>query len=172
MPPFREAMSRVEVLDTSALLSWSVDALEGGFVVEGQRAEINRIAPERILSIEAARLNWISPSNNSLKEATELAMVTGDLVGLSKTDLSILALALEKNGRVHTDDYRLQNLCSAAGLEWSSVEKTGISQVWSWEVRCPGCGNVEEARKETAPAGENVGNCKNCGAGLRVSRKR
>ena len=46
MPPFREAMSRVEVLDTSALLSWSVDALEGGFVVEGQRAEINRIASQ------------------------------------------------------------------------------------------------------------------------------
>ena len=172
MKPFREAMPRVEVLDTSALLSWSVDALEGGFVVEGQREEVNRLAPDRILSIDAAQLNWISPSIDSVMEATDIAKKTGDLVGLSETDLNLLALALEKNGRMHTDDYRLQNLCSSAGLEWSSVNSTGISQVWSWEVRCPGCGDMPEAHKKTVPASENFGNCKSCGSGLRIYRKR
>ncbi len=95
-------MPRVEVLDTSALLSWSVDALEGGFVVEGQREEVNRLAPDRILSIDAAQLNWISPSIDSVMEATEIAKKTGDLVGLSETDLNLLALALEKNGRMES----------------------------------------------------------------------
>ena len=53
-------MERVEVLDTSALVSWPVAALEGGFVVEGQRAEVDRVAPERNLSIEAANLQWLN----------------------------------------------------------------------------------------------------------------
>ncbi len=165
-------MPRVEVLDTSALLSWSVDALEGGFVVEGQREEVNRLAPDRILSIDAAQLNWISPSIDSVMEATEIAKKTGDLVGLSETDLNLLALALEKNGRMHTDDYRLQNLCSEAGLEWSTVDTEGISQVWTWEVACSGCGDVPEARSKTIPSRNGLGTCKICGSGLRISRKR
>tara|TARA_Y100001960_G_scaffold333916_1_gene442233 strand:+ start:3553 stop:4050 length:498 start_codon:yes stop_codon:yes gene_type:complete len=165
-------MAGVEVLDTSALVSWAVDALEGGFVVDGQREEVNRVAPERILAIEAARLNWITPSNGSLKEATEIAMETGDIVGLSKTDLSLLALAIEKGGRMHTDDYRLQNLCSVAGLEWSSVDSEGISRVWSWELRCPGCGDVPQAKSRTLRSDESAGDCKSCGSALVLSRKR
>ena len=164
-------MAGVEVLDTAALVKWPVDALKGGFVVDGQRAEVRRVAPERILTIEAACLNWDSPADVSVKQATELAKETGDLVGLSKTDLSLLALAIERNGRMHTDDYRLQNLCSKAGLEWATVDTRGISQVWIWELRCPGCGDVPEARTETIPSGNDLGNCKICGSGLRISRK-
>ncbi len=165
-------MERVEVLDTSALVSWPVAALEGGFVVEGQRAEVDRVAPERNLSIEAANLHWDLPSEISLRQATDLARGTGDIVGLSETDLSLLALAIEKNGRMHTDDYRLQNLCSAAGLDWLAVESDGISHVWNWEVRCPGCGNAPEAQKGTRPSGDSLGQCKDCGLALIISRKR
>ena len=165
-------MSGVDVLDTAALVSWPVDSLKNGFVVDGQWAEVLRIAPDRILSIEAACLNWNSPSEISLKEATDLARETGDLVGLAETDLGLLALAMEKRGRMHTDDYRLQNLCSVAGLEWSTVESMGISQVWTWEIRCIGCGDVTESHKGTIPSGESLGNCKICGAGLRIARKR
>ncbi len=164
-------MPQVEVLDTSALLSWPIDALENGYVVEGQRSEVSRVAPDRMLSVEAAGLNWNLPSEVSLRRAASLAKRTGDLVGLSETDLSLLALAMEKNGRMHTDDYRLQNLCSAAGLEWMTVESEGITQIWTWEVRCPGCGHVPEAHQETMPSGDNLGHCRNCGLALRISRK-
>jgi len=162
----------VDVLDTAALVSWPVDALENGFVVDSQKAEVRRIAPEKILSIEAASLNWDSPSEVSVEQATELAKGTGDLVGLSETDLHLLALAIEKKGRMHTDDYRLQNLCSEAGLQWSTVDTEGISQVWTWEVACSGCGDVPEARSKTIPSRNGLGTCKICGSGLRISRKR
>ncbi len=51
-----------KILDTSALINWPIDALDGGFVVKGQRSEVDRIAPERMLQIEAARVNWSTPS--------------------------------------------------------------------------------------------------------------
>ena len=70
------------ILDTSALINWPIDALDGGFSVIGQRSEVERIAPERMLSIETAGVNWSSPSSESVQESTAIARKTGDLDGL------------------------------------------------------------------------------------------
>jgi UPF0271 protein len=165
-------MPEPDVLDTSALINWPLDALENGFVVESQRLEVNRIAPNRMLSIEAVRMNWVSPSRDSLNEATRIAMKSGDLDGLSETDLHLFALSIELGGHMHTDDYRLQNLCSSIGLNWSSVESRGISEIWEWEVKCRGCGLVVVGSRKTRPASEGIGECTQCGSELRVVRKR
>ena len=161
-----------EVLDTSALICWPLQALDGGFVVRGQKAEVERLSPERSIAIEVASLNWSSPSKPSLERATKIAISTGDLAGLSETDLNLFALALEINGRVNTDDYRLQNMCSASGLEWKGVELSGISEVWSWEIRCNGCKESYDHIGSTIPAREEIGRCKNCGSSLRIRKRR
>ena len=165
-------MSEPKVLDTSALINWPLDSLEGGFVVESQRIEIERVSPERMLSIEVARLNWSSPSTESLEAATKIAIETGDLDGLSEIDLSLLALSLELSGHMHTDDYRLQNLCRTAGLNWSPVESSGITEIWNWEIACRGCGEVFTGSEKTRPASEGVGECSECGSELRIVKKR
>ena len=166
------SMTRPKILDTSALINWPIDALEGGFVVNSQRGEVERISPERMLILEAARINWISPSANAIQESTILARKTGDLDGLSETDLHLLAVAIELDGHMHTDDYRLQNLCGSVGIKWSPVETEGISEVWNWEIRCIGCDFVAEGGENTRPAGEEIGRCLECGSELRVVKKK
>ncbi len=164
-------MSEPRILDTSALINWPMESLEGGFVIDGQRLEIERISPERLLHIEAASVNWVSPSPESVQESIIIARKTGDLEGLSETDLYLFALALELGGHMHTDDYRLQNLCSSVGIGWSTVVSEGISEVWNWEVRCRGCGEQVAISENTRPTSEEIGDCPRCGSELRVVKK-
>ena len=164
-------MTMPDILDTSALINWPIDALNGGFVVSGQRSEVERIAPERMLSIETAGVNWSSPSSESVQESTAIARKTGDLDGLSETDLHLLALAIELGGHMHTDDYRLQNLCNSVGVSWSPVVSEGIKETWNWEIRCIGCGTLVAGAEKTRPASEEIGACAECGSELRVVKK-
>jgi len=165
-------MRELRVLDTSALISWSVDSLEGGYVVEKQRLEVQRISPDRIISLEAATLNWMEPSEDSLEKARMIASRTGDLDGLSETDLDIFALTIQMCGHLYSDDYRLQNLCVTAGLEWSAVDSEGISSIWQWQIRCTGCGEVFPSSGKTRRASESLGECDKCGSEMKISRKR
>ena len=164
-------MTMPDILDTSALINWPIDALNGGFVVSGQRSEVERIAPERMLSIETAGVNWSSPSSESVQESTAIARKTGDLDGLSETDLHLLALAIELGGHMHTDDYRLQNLCNSVGVSWSPVVSEGIKETWNWEIRCIGCGTSVVGAEKTRPASEEIGACAECGSEMRVVKK-
>tara|TARA_B100000674_G_scaffold490346_1_gene506019 strand:- start:478 stop:978 length:501 start_codon:yes stop_codon:yes gene_type:complete len=164
------AMGVQNVLDTAALINWPIELLDGGYVVEKQRLEISRISPERILSLEAANLMWMSPSIESINQATKISHETGDLDGLSETDLSLLALVIDIKGRLYTDDYRIQNVCNSAGIEWSPVQTVGISETWNWELKCRGCGKVTSGRWETRPARESPGECGDCGSKLKFRK--
>ena len=165
-------MQTDKVLDTAALISWPLVELNGGMAVEGQVEEVRRVSKARLVEVDAANLKWMEPSEISIEKATSLAISSGDLAGLSDVDLRLLALTLEKNAKLHTDDYRLQNICEMTGLSWSSVELSGISQVWSWEIRCEGCGEVHEHLQGTIPASKEIGECGDCGSKLRIRRKR
>ncbi|MEE3269975.1 MAG: hypothetical protein VX204_02545 [Candidatus Thermoplasmatota archaeon] len=164
-------MASGEVLDTAALLAWPVERMRGGLVVPGQRSELLRISPDRELILEAAELIWQIPSEDSLGNARVLAQTTGDIAGLSGVDLEILALAMESNSTLVTDDYRLQNLCELAGIAWSSVATEGIRSMWSWDLRCTGCASIIAAPESTLPDG-NLGNCRECGSELVLRRRR
>ena len=164
-------MTKPKILDTSALINWPIDALEGGFVGDSQRKEVERIAPERMLSIEAVGINWTSPSPEAVEESTTIARKTGDLDGLSETDLHLLSIAIDLDGHMHTDDYRLQNLCNSVGVRWSPVVSEGIKEGWNWEIRCSGCGTLVAGAEKTRPASQEIGACAECGSKLRVVKK-
>ena len=165
-------MTHPNILDTSALINWPIDALEGGYAINSQRAEVERISPGRMLHIEAARVNWGSPSSESVEDSINIARKTGDLDGVSETDLHLFALAMELDGHLHTDDYRIQNLCNSAGIKWSAVETEGISEFWNWEIRCRVCGTKAVGSENTRPAREKIGSCAECGSELRVVKKK
>ena len=82
-----------------------------------------------------------------------------------------MGLAIEKVATLVTDDYRLQNLCERGGVPWLSVAMEGISSLWSWELRCIGCGAVLPTPDAPSPNRE-LGSCVDCGSALRLSRKR
>ncbi|MDP6703560.1 MAG: hypothetical protein QF760_03430 [Candidatus Thalassarchaeaceae archaeon] len=164
-------MASVEVLDTAALIAWPLERIEGGMVLESQREELSRVAPDRLALLDAVEVNWASPGDAAIEAAGKLAMQTGDIAGLSSTDLNLLALAMEHEAILFTDDYRLQNLCGKGGIPWASVSTRGISAIWSWEVRCSGCGVEQEIPSQTPLTKGDIGTCYVCGSPLRIKRK-
>ena len=103
-------MAPGDVLDTAALIAWPVERIVGRMVLRAQREELYRVAPDRLVLLDAVEVDWASPGDASVEAARELAMLTGDIAGLSSIDLELLALAMEREGTLFTDDYRLQNL--------------------------------------------------------------
>ena len=111
----RLSMAAGEVLDTAALIAWPLERMRGSLVVHSQRAELSRISPDREIILDAAGLEWASPSSSAITRASDLATATGDMAGLSPVDLELLALTIERTATLATDDYRLQNLCELGG---------------------------------------------------------
>ena len=167
----RPSMAAGEVLDTAALIAWPMERMRGSLVVPSQRAELYRISPDREMLLDAVGLEWSSPGPDAITRASDLAVTTGDMAGLSPVDLELLALAIERSATLVTDDYRLQNLCEKGGLPWLSVTMEGISALWSWELRCTGCGAVHPS-PEGPNSSRELGECADCGSALRLSRKR
>ncbi len=131
----------MRALDTVALLTWPLESLTDGLCVSGQLQEVERHAPERALILETQGPRFESPTAGGLDRARAAATETGDLSGLSTVDIEILAIALEHNVELVTDDYRLQNICTHLSPPWSGVIQDGIRETWSWVLKCPGCGN-------------------------------
>ena len=163
-------MAAGEVLDTAALIAWPLERMRGSLVVPGQRVELTRISPDREILLDAAGLEWASPGPDALARASDIAVSTGDMAGLSPVDLELLALAVERAATLVTDDYRLQNLCEKGGLPWLSVTMEGVRALWAWELHCTGCGAVLPTPELPNPSRE-LGYCVDCGSELGLRRK-
>ena len=161
-----------EVLDTAALISWPINRMYSCLVVPSQREELIRIAPEREVVINAANLVWMIPTEESISKASRLAIETGDMAGLSRVDLDLLALSIGEKRTLVTDDYRLQNIAEKAGVDWITVSTDGISKLWEWELRCVACNkefpnpNVPNKKKS------DWGECIDCGSQLKLRKKK
>ena len=166
----RLGMAAGEVLDTAALIAWPLERMRGSLVVPGQRVELARISPDREILLDAAGLEWASPGPDALARASDIAVSTGDMAGLSPGDLALLALAVERAATLVTDDYRLQNLCEKGGRPWLSVTMEGVRALWAWELRCTGCGAVLPTPELPNPSRE-LGYCVDCGSELGLRRK-
>ncbi|MCS5536674.1 MAG: hypothetical protein NZ770_01075, partial [Candidatus Poseidoniaceae archaeon] len=111
---------------------------------------------------------FMSPDEKSLLAAREAASKTGDLNGLSPVDIEVLALALDNQATLHTDDYRLQNIALNEGLEVKPVNTSGIGKVWRWQLRCTGC----RATTDVDSKSENIPDCEICGSPQQLKKAR
>lgn len=68
-----------------------------------------------------------NPKKASLENARKIAKGANDC-RLSEADLSVLALAIEENASVATDDYSLQNACLHAQVGIIPVSSAGIEK--------------------------------------------
>jgi UPF0271 protein len=96
------------------------------------------------VSTSSGKLKIQSPSQASLNEVLDEAKTLGDRVVLSKTDTSIVALALDlsKEGNtpiIVSDDYAVQNVAEALKLNYQSLATFGIRQKFNWILYCPAC---------------------------------
>lgn len=163
----------VEVLDTAALLHWPMSRLRGAHAVPSQLKELMRLSEARGLLIESSEVIWMHPSREAIGQARAAASVTGDLPRLSDVDLEVLALAMELEATLVTDDYRLQNVARSEAMSFLSVATRGTTGRWTWHAVCTGCRHrakiTEHAIRSTTGA---VHTCERCGSTMNVRRDR
>ncbi len=88
---------------------------------------------------EMGRLRVTEPLPESVRKASEAAKRTGDLNGLSKQDVSVLALGLEMGADVVTDDFAVSNVAAFLGITVMPVMTGGIRHSGTWIHYCPAC---------------------------------
>ena len=156
------------VLDTSAILAKYPLQQYSGYirlyttpsVVEEVRDSESRASLELVISL--GRLVVKPPSRRSIAKAIMYAREVGEHTSLSKTDIDVIALALDLHGRgktiVLTDDYAIQNTLLYIGIPFKPLRTIGISVQRKYIVYCPNCGYI------TSSIGEKT--CPLCGMPL------
>lgn len=107
-------------------------------------------------------LKVLSPSENVVEIVRNFAKKTKDIERISKADLEILALALDLNAVLLTDDYSLQNLASFLKIKYQPILQIGITKEIEWRYRCKGCGRYFEKMYNECPV---------CGSKLKTTFK-
>ena len=149
------------VLDASALLSGR--PFEGElFVTPEVVAEVRRkgTSPPLEMFLDV-KVSVRSPDPEVLARVDAAAARTRDDRRLSPADRGLLALALDLDAAIATDDYSIQNLCTELGLAYVPVMQPGITETIHWRYRCVGCGRVWDSWFRECP---------NCGARIRTAR--
>lgn len=151
------------VLDTSALLSGR--EFEGElFITPGVLRELRKqgTTPQLDAFLDA-KVRVLTPGNQSLKKISAKADETGDTRRLSPTDVSLLALAVELEAALVTDDYSIQNVAKALGISYEAVMQSPIEEEVHWRYRCTGCLKFWPEWHDACPV---------CGASLKTSRSK
>ena len=103
--------------------------------------------------METNRLQIRDPDTNSVNLAIKASKNTGDFQQLSQQDLSIIALCIDLQGQIITDDFAISNVAKNLGLKISPLMTRGIKDVGKWIHYCPGCRSNHENRKECPMCG-------------------
>lgn len=110
------------------------------------------------------------PSNESI-ELIKKAVAEKGFSRLSKTDISLLGLAIDlkeqkKKFKLVSDDYSIQNFCKLLKLPFESVIRGRIKETIAFKLKCPACG-------KTVKKGQKAQKCSVCGSRLvRVRARR
>ena len=103
--------------------------------------------------LETNRLKIREPSKESTEAAITASKDTGDFPQLSKQDISIIALCIEVNGEIISDDFAISNVARNLGLKISPIMTKGIEDVGRWVHYCPGCRTNHTSGKECPMCG-------------------
>ena len=129
---------------------------------EKNRNILNRINA----TIDTGKLIISSPEENFLKSVIEKSKITGDFKVLSKTDVELIALALQLKDNlpqeviIYTNDYSMENVCIELNLKFNTIYKDGIKSKWQFEVYCPICKTIHGPESLSSI-------CNRCGSKLR-----
>ena len=128
---------------------------------------VDELVDERsrtIMELMSVRIE--PPLQSFMREVTIKARSSKDIEELSKTDIDVLAKALEYSRNedtiLVTDDYAVQNTAIHLGIRVMPVGQKKIKDVLLWEKFCIGC-------KRRFPQGKE---CPVCGTPLKKIRKR
>ncbi|MCL1905095.1 MAG: nucleic acid-binding protein [Methanomassiliicoccaceae archaeon] len=150
------------ILDSSALFAMEDLPSDDVAVPAGVVAELRKYKDHR-LERWGDLLRVSECTKVSLAKVNDAALKSGDAGRLSDVDISVIALAIDLNGTVMTDDFSIQNVCEIMGIEYLSVGTKGITKVEKWNYRCVGCGKWYK---------EKMNDCPICGSSMKAYRKK
>lgn len=143
--------ARRVVCDTSVLLAGgdprsSLD--DEVYITPGVLGEVHHADDrERLETLRATGLNVREASASALQTVEEAARSAGEDKRLSQADKELLALALELNAELLTDDRSMQNLAATLKIPYKGYAQSEIKGLWHWQStwRCIGCGRTYDA---------------------------
>jgi endoribonuclease Nob1 len=113
--------------------------------------------------VETKRLEILDPEKKYIAKVLAKAKEIGDFQNLSKGDVSVIALCLQIDGELITDDYTISNTAKQLNLKVIPIMTRGITEVKDWVYFCPGCEKIFS----------KISQCPICGSSLsRRSAKR
>ncbi len=142
-----------EVLDASAFYA-------GTAFLSGKKCFTTNLVLEEIRHIKSAALEGlidagnlqvVDPEKRHVSEAKKAAEKTGDMQKLSDADISALALAMQLQTTLVTDDYALANVAATIGVRVSSSSGKGLKEVRKWTSYCSACGKAFGPKETECP---------------------
>ena len=89
--------------------------------------------------IETKRLTINEPEDRFVTSTIDAAKKSGDFSNLSDEDISTIALSLQLNADLVTDDFAVSNVAKSINIKVIPVMTNGIKNVVIWKYYCPGC---------------------------------
>lgn len=103
--------------------------------------------------LSAAGLAIVGPGRDSLDRVASAARTSRDIGVVSATDIDLLAVTLELDAILYTDDFAIQNVAAVLGIPTHPVIQRKAKRI-HWKYRCAGCGRYYS----------HDGDCPVCGA--------
>ena len=144
------------VLDASAFIN-EYHTTEQQATVPMVREELEDESAYRYDAMEGSGMHIHIPDEETVERIKRAARETGDLETLSETDIRLVAVAFELDGRLVTDDYAMQNVAEKLEVAVELIAREGISEQRNWLFQCAGCGREFD---------ENHDRCPICGSDL------
>lgn len=92
--------------------------------------------------LDAGSLQVIDPDKKSIEMARDASKKTGDYQKLSHADFSVIALALQLQIKLLTDDYAVANVATVLKIPVESSSSKGIKETRRWIAYCSACGKA------------------------------
>ena len=105
--------------------------------------------------LHAEGLRVVSPTHESRVRVRGAAEKTRDIRVISETDTDLLALALDCDAVIYTDDFALQNVAAELGVAIHPIQQRAAKKI-IWKYRCSGCGKYFESDGECPICGAKI----------------
>ena len=122
------------VLDSSAIISGLKFPPQEVIIPKGVVDEIK----DKPVDFEIYRI--LDVDKEYVEKVKTAAKKTGDFDVLSPVDYEVLALGLQEEAIIITDDYAIQNVAAFLGIKYETAGIKGIRELRKWRWRCTSCG--------------------------------
>ena len=127
------------VLDAAALLNSNFFAYENAIIPPSVATEIRSRSEVLEALVSAGKVQIVEPSKDARKMVERTAERMGEANALSSADIDALALALQENAILVTDDFHVQNVAEELGIHYEGITEK-IREKRKYVLKCVNCG--------------------------------